>query len=178
MGTLVYTKPMKIMIFGDSSAGKSTFAKKLGERMQLDVLHLDEVMDKIGRQDKAVIGEYIATETSKAKWIMDGNAFTKDKHARIEAADLIIVFDINRFKALTSHVGRYVKLKTGLQKKATGGHSTQLNLPYFIPYILWQFPGRKKAAIAHVQKAGKQVRFIKNFKQADKLIDELARHDT
>lgn len=168
---------MKIMIFGDSGAGKSTFAIKLGERMQLDVLHLDEAMERIGRKDKAAIGEYIAAETSKAKWIMDGNAFTKDKHTRIAAADLIIVFDINRFKALISHIRRYIKLKTGLQKMATGGHSTKLDLPYYIPYILWQFPGRKQAAIARVQKAGKPIRFVKNFKQADKLIDDLAAHD-
>ena len=169
---------MKIMIFGDSGAGKSTFAKKMGERMQLDVLHLDEVMDKIGRKDKAAIGEYIAAEVSKAEWVIDGNAFTKDKHTRIAAADLIIVFDINRFKALGSHVRRYIKLKTGLQKMVAGGHSTKLNLRYYVPYILWKFPVRKQAAIARVQKAGKPMRFVKNFKQADKLIDELAGRDT
>jgi adenylate kinase family enzyme len=166
---------MKIMIFGDSGAGKSTFAKKLGERIQHDVLHLDEVMEKIGRKDKAASGEYIAAETSKAKWIMDGNAFTKDKHARIAATDLIIVFDINRFKALASHIARYIKLKTGVQKIAAGGHSTKLNLLYYVPYILWQFPGRKQAAIARAQKANKQLVFVKNHKQADKLLEVLGR---
>lgn len=165
---------MKIMIFGDSGAGKSTFAKRLGERTKHDVLHLDEVMEKMGREDKAAIGKYIEAEATKASWIIDGNAFTKDKHARIAAADLVIVFDINRFKALASHIARYVKLKTGMQKVAAGGHSTKLMLPYYVPYILWQFPGRKQQAIDRVKKAGKPVRFVKSHKEADKLLDELA----
>lgn len=165
---------MKIMIFGDSGAGKSTFAKKLGEQLGHEVLHLDEIMEKMGREDKAAIGNFIAAETAKATWIMDGNAFTKDKYARIAAADLVIVFDINRFKALASHIMRYIKLKTGLQKTATGGHSTKLNLPYYVPYILWQFPGRKKEAIDRVKKAGKPMAFVKNHKQADAIIRELA----
>lgn len=165
---------MKIMIFGDSGAGKSTFAQKLGKHISVDVIHLDEVMEKLGRQDKAAIGAYIAAETSKAKWIMDGNAFTKDKHARIAAADLIIVFDINRFKALASHIVRYIKLKTGIQKAAAGGHSTKLNLPYYVPYILWQFPGRKQEAIERATKSGKPMMFVKSHRQADVLLKELA----
>ena len=162
------------MIFGDAGAGKSTFAKKLGESTGIDVLHLDEVMDKMGRKDRAAIGEFIAKETTKAKWIMDGNAFTKDKHARIAAADIIIVFDINRFKALASHIARYLKLKTGLQKTRAGGEYTKLNLPYYVPYILWHFPARKMAAIERAKAAGKPVTFVKSYRQADTLAHELA----
>jgi len=164
---------MKIMIFGDSGAGKSTFAKKLGAATGIDVLHLDEVMERMGREDKLAIGEFIAKETAKAKWIMDGNAFTKDRHARIAAADLIVVFDINRFNALARHIVRYLKLRTGLQRVATGGHSSKLNLPYYVPYILWQFPGRKKAAIERAKAAGKIIEYVKSRKQAERLVGKL-----
>ena len=164
---------MRIMIFGDSGSGKSTFAKKLGNATGIDVLHLDEVMERMGRQDKAAIGEFIAKETAKAKWIMDGNAFTKDKHARIAAADLIVIFDTNRFKALANHIMRYIKLKTGVQKDRTGGHSDKLMLPYYVPYILWEFPGRKKAAIERVKHAGKPVEYVKSWKQAEQLVAKL-----
>ena len=163
------------MIFGDSGAGKSTFAKKLGTATGLDVLHLDEVMEKMGREDKAAIGAFIAREAAKAKWIMDGNAFTKDKHARIAAADLIVVFDINRFHALARHIVRYIKLRTGKQT-VTGGHSDKLMLSYYVPYILWQFPGRKKAAIERAKASGKPMEFVRSWKQANKLVDALASH--
>ncbi len=163
-------RSMKIMIFGDSGAGKSTFAKKLGEKLALPVLHLDEVMETMGREDKKAIGAFIEKETQKAKWIMDGNAFTKDTHARIKAADVIIVFDINRFKALWSHIRRYASKK--LAKRASiGGESQKLNLPYYIPYILWQFPGRKNAAIHRAAEHNKKVIFVKNRKQANKLVE-------
>jgi len=164
---------MRIMIFGDSGAGKSTFAKKLGSAIGINVLHLDEVMEKMGREDRAAIGEYIAKETAKAKWIMDGNAFTKDKHARIAAADLIVVFDINRFHALARHISRYVKLRTGKQT-VTGGHSDKLMLSYYVPYILWQFPGRKKAAIDRVKASGKPVEYVRSWKQADALVNKMS----
>jgi adenylate kinase family enzyme len=167
---------VKIMIFGDSGAGKSTFAKKLGTTTGLDVLHLDEVMEKMGREDRAAIGEFIAKETAKAKWIMDGNAFTKDKHARIAAADLIIVFDINRFHALARHIARYIKLRTGKQT-VTGGHSAKLMLSYYIPYILWQFPGRKKAAIDRAKASGTPMEFVRSWRQADELVGKIGAHN-
>lgn len=163
---------MRVMIFGDSGSGKSTFAKKLGTATGLDVLHLDEVMEKMGREDRAAIGEFIAKETAKATWIMDGNAFTKDKHVRIAAADLIIVFDINRFHALTRHILRYIKLRTGRQM-VTGGHSDKLMLGYYVPYILWQFPGRKKAAIDRAKASGTPMEFVRSWKQADELVNKL-----
>lgn len=104
---------------------------------------------------------------------MDGNAFTKDKHARIAAADLIVIFDINRFNALARHIVRYIKLRTGLQKVATGGHSSKLNLPYYVPYILWQFPGRKKAAVERAKAAGKSIEYVKSRRQANLLVRKL-----
>jgi adenylate kinase family enzyme len=162
---------MKIMIFGDSGAGKSTFAKKLGGKLSLPVLHLDEVMDKLGRKDKQAIGEYIQKETQKAKWIIDGNAFTKDTHARIKAADLVIVFDINRFKAFYSHIKRYAAIKLSRQSRV-GSQDTTLNLSYFIPYIFWQFPGRKKAAIERAAEHNKKIVFVKSHRQADALLKD------
>jgi adenylate kinase family enzyme len=161
---------MKIMIFGDSGAGKSTFAKKLGKKSGLPVLHLDEVMETLGREDKKAIGAFIEKETQKAKWIIDGNAFTKDTHARIKAADLIIVFDINRFKALWSHARRYMQKRLGKHGPSIAGESAQLNLPYYVPYILWQFPGRKQAAIQRVIDHNKKLIFVKSHKQADALL--------
>ena len=56
---------MKILVIGDSAGGKSTFAKKLGKKLSLPVIHPDEVMDLIGREDKESIQQFIKNEIKK-----------------------------------------------------------------------------------------------------------------
>src|SRR3990172_3648958 len=43
---------MKIMIFGDTASGKSIFADRLGKKLSPPVIHLDELMDQIGREKR------------------------------------------------------------------------------------------------------------------------------
>lgn len=150
------------MVIGDSASGKSTFARSLGLKLSLPVIHLDEIMDSFGREDKNSITTYVQGEVVKDNWIIDGNAFTKDKEERILAADLIIAFDFNPFISLFNHIKRYVKLKIGVQKVRIGSSNTSLNLKYFIPYIFVKFPKRKQSSISFAESLGKEVLIFKN----------------
>lgn len=161
---------MKIMIFGDVASGKSTISDKLGEKLGLPVLHLDEVMAKLGREQKAHIREYIQNEADNPSWIIEGNAFTKDPSYRIEQADVVIVFAMNRMLTFLRHLRRSIRVRMGLEAKV-GGVTGDLKLGYYVPYIFWKFPARRRQAHQKALALGKRVLVVRNFKQATALLE-------
>jgi adenylate kinase family enzyme len=162
---------MKIMIFGDSASGKSTFASKLGKKLDLPVLHLDEMMESLGRENKEHIKDFIVKEANKQSWIIEGNAFTKDKDFRIQKADIIFVFDKLPIVTLINHIIRWSKIRFGTHNRV-GSKLTSLSLGFFIPYTLFQFPKRKNIAIETAVKYNKKIYFVKSYKQAEKYLVE------
>jgi len=161
---------MRIMMFGDAASGKSTISNKLGESLGLPVLHLDEAMAKLGREQKADIREYIHNEANKADWIIEGNAFTKDPTYRIEQADIVVVFAMNRMMTFLRHVRRSARVRLGKESKA-GGNTGDLNLGYYVPYIFWKFPGRRQQAHQKALELNKRVFVVHSFKQGLDLIE-------
>lgn len=159
------------MIFGDAASGKSSFAEKLAEIEDLPVVHLDKVMDSIGRTARRDIGEYIKDIASQSDWIIEGNAFTKDADYRIKQADIIYVFDFNRFATLANHTRRYMKLRARREIRK-GSESSDLNLRYFIPYIIFKFPPRKKRALQLARSQGSDVVVFRRYREIDKYLEK------
>lgn len=160
------------MVFGDTATGKSTFSRKLGQKLSLPVFHLDELMDRTGREDWALIGNLIRKEADKEDWIIEGNAFNKDKEYRIREADLIIVFSANRFISLFRLCSRYMKIVLGIEKRV-GSSDKKLNLKYYAPYVLWKFPKRKKRAIDLARSFKKEVILFKSRKEAESYLAKI-----
>ena len=161
---------MKIMIFGDVASGKSTISDKLGAKFGLPVVHLDEVMLKMGREQKNHIRGYIHDEADKVNWIIEGNAFTKDLSYRIERADLIIVFAANRFVTLFRHLRRVVRVRSGIEVKV-GGVTGDFKLDYYVPYTLWRFPKRRQSALDRAKALNRSVVVVRNFKEGLDLLE-------
>ena len=65
----------RIIIIGCGGAGKSTLARKLGEVLDLPVVHLDKLFWKPGwvETSREEFDALLAMELAKDKWIMDGN---------------------------------------------------------------------------------------------------------
>lgn len=166
---------MRIMIIGDIASGKSTFAKKLGARLTLPVLHLDEVMETMGRTNRDAIGTFIRKEADKNDWIIDGNAFTKDKTYRIERADTMIVFSARPMVTFFRHCFRWWKMKTNKELRI-GAQDSRLNLRYYIPYIFRLFPKRKQEAIDYALSLKKKVIIINNLKDTEQYSELLAQN--
>ena len=160
------------MIFGDTASGKSSFAERLADIESISAMHLDKIMDDIGRYDKHSIREFIKGEASKSRWIIEGNAFTKDPEYRIQQADIIYVFDFSRLSTLVNHVNRYVRIRSRKEIRK-GSESSHLNLKYFIPYILFKFPPRKKRALHLAQFHEKNVIIFKKYSDIDKYINKI-----
>lgn len=157
------------MIFGDSASGKSTFAHELGNKLNVPVLHLDRMMDNIGRENGEQIKNVIEEYCNKDEWIIEGNAFTKDPDSRIEKADTVYVFKTLPIITLFRHIKRFFKIRLG-QERRRGSSDTRLNLIYFIPYIFIKFPKRRDRAISLAKKKVKNIVTIKSYQDAQRIL--------
>ncbi|WP_251127837.1 MULTISPECIES: AAA family ATPase [unclassified Exiguobacterium] len=102
----------RIMIIGSGGAGKFTLARQLGERLQLDVYHLDALMWKPGwvmatREERISIQQQLV---KKGEWIIDGN-FGNTLDLRLQAADTVILIDLPRIVCIYRVLKRVIRYR-------------------------------------------------------------------
>lgn len=135
---------MKISILGYSGSGKSTFAIKLGERYQCEVLHLDTVhclpgwKERETEEEIGIIGKYL---DEKDAWIIDGNYRSKLLERRLEESDYIYIFQFNRFRCLFRVIKRLLKYRGKSRESITAGCEEKIDLE-FVYWVLHE--GRDK----------------------------------
>ena len=101
----------RILIIGCGGAGKSTLARKLGEKTGLPVVHLDQIWWSPGNWqhlEREDFDEQLLLELEKPQWIMDGN-FNRTIPVRMERCDTVIYLDFSRFACLRNWSGRVIK---------------------------------------------------------------------
>lgn len=88
----------KISIIGSCGAGKSTFAKKLSEKLNLPLISLDTCYWKPGwvRTPRDEWRPKVKELVNRDEWVMEGN-YQNTFDIKFPASDVIIVLDINRF---------------------------------------------------------------------------------
>lgn len=99
----------RVVILGRGGAGKSTFAKKLGEVTGLPVIELDKHFWQAGLipTSRARWTEIQETLASKDAWIMDGDLGRYDDlSVRLKAADTVLVLDFGLLLCLARALRR------------------------------------------------------------------------
>ena len=100
----------RIMIIGCGGAGKSTLARQLGEKLNLPVVHLDQIWWAPGNWqhlEREEFDKMLKAEVEKPQWILDGN-FNRTIEVRLEECDTVIYLDFSRFVCLTSWLKRVI----------------------------------------------------------------------
>ena len=101
----------RILIIGSGGSGKSTLARQLGERLGIEVIHLDSIYWRPGwvETPKPEWKEKVKDLLARESWIMDGN-YSGTLELRIQSCDTIIFLDLNPllcqwriFKRLIQH---------------------------------------------------------------------------
>lgn len=113
----------RILVVGTNGAGKSTFARKLGEVLKIEVVHLDKLFHQDGWQGMSkdkwlkIVTEIIA----KDWWIIDGT-YPSTLAIRAKRADTVICFDYPKHIAIYRIVKRYLdyRNKSGKHDRPEG----------------------------------------------------------
>ena len=108
----------RILVIGCPGSGKSTFSKKLGAVLGLNVVHLDKYFWKAGwvMTSKDEWSKIVLELISKDSWIIDGNYSSMLKQ-RTDRSDLIIFFDLATYLCLFRIFKRIIKSKLHIEKR-------------------------------------------------------------
>jgi adenylate kinase family enzyme len=129
----------RIVILGCGGAGKSILARRLGEILDLEVIHLDTVFWRPGWKPMPndEFDEAQGRLLQGDSWIIDGN-FSRTLAMRLAAADTAIFLDFPRGLCLRRAVKRWIQHHGKSRPDMADGCSEKLDLE-FLRWI-WRFP--------------------------------------
>ena len=164
----------RVLIIGCGGAGKSTLAVRMGPRLGLPVIHLDEHNWKPGwvatpsQEWKVRVEELLAGES----WIMDGN-YGGTVERRMEASDAIVLLDRSRWVCLWRIVKR--RLSRGAPRPGLAdGCPEKLDWP-LIAWV-WSFPRRHRPRILELisrQRVSKRVWVLSTESEVEDFLEGL-----
>lgn len=139
-------KMKKIVLIGSGGSGKSTLARQLGEKLKINVLHLDSLFWKPGWVETPR-EEWIDTQQYLVKretWIMDGN-YGGTIDIRLNAADTIIFLDIPRIICVYRAFKRMLQYRNKTRPDMGEGCAERFNYEFF--KWIWEYPKTKRPKI-------------------------------
>ena len=91
----------RILIIGCSGSGKSRLARKLGQKLDLPVIHLDQLWWTENWQNVTVeeFDSRLAMALNMDRWIIDGN-YSRTMGVRLSQCDTVIYLDFSRWACL------------------------------------------------------------------------------
>ena len=165
----------RVLIIGCGGAGKSTLARKLGEKTGLPVVHLDQIWWSPGNWqhlERPEFDKLLLEEMEKPWWILDGN-FNRTLELRLEKCDTVIYLDYPRIVCLKNWIGRVIKNWGHARADMAEGCNEWLD-PDMVKWI-WNFnkKNRKRYYELLDQAEGKQTIILKSRREAKKFLNKL-----
>ena len=136
----------RVLIIGSGGAGKSTLARRLGEAIGIEVVHLDRLHWKPNwtSPPKDEWRKTVSEALEKESWIMDGN-FGGTMEMRLKACDTVIYMDFPRTICLYRAVKRALTYYNKTRPDMGEGCNEKLDLE-FLSWV-WNFPKITKPVI-------------------------------
>ncbi|MEK4068074.1 topology modulation protein [Peribacillus sp. FSL R5-0717] len=147
----------RILVIGVSAGvGKSTFARRLGDHLNIEVYHLDTFYWKPGWVE-APLEAFISAQkevVSHDKWIMEGN-YSHSFNLRSELADTIIYLELPLGVCLYRVIKRWLSNLGKTRPDMAKGCNEKLDWEFIKFIISTYFPRKKemKIKLADLQKS-------------------------
>ena len=136
----------RVLVIGPGGSGKSTFARRLGQILGIEVKHLDSFYWSAGWTKPSeeawlkTVNELISGDT----WILDGN-FGGTLRLRVERADTIILLDMPRLLCLWRITKRRLLYRNRLRPDMAEGCAEKLDSE-FISWV-WNYSHRSRPKV-------------------------------
>ena len=136
----------KIAIIGSGGAGKSTFARQISNKLNIEVYHLDAILWKPNwvATSKHEQQEIQRNLVAKESWIIDGN-YGGTLDIRVNAADTVIFLDIHRVICVYRAIKRVLRYRNKTRPDMREGCEEKFDLD-FLKWI-WDYPKEKRPSI-------------------------------
>lgn len=136
----------KILILGSGGAGKSSFARRLGLRLGIPVVHLDALYWQPGWVERSVPEWEDIQRDAAARdaWIMDGN-YSGTLNTRLAVCDTVIFLDLPRTLCLWRVIKRSFKYRGRTRPDMAAGCEERID-PEFLKWV-WRYPQRSRPRV-------------------------------
>lgn len=165
----------KIMVIGVSAgAGKSTFARRLGELTGIEVTYLDRLYWKPDWVEASheEFSEAQQLVVQNDRWIIEGN-YTGTINIREPHVDTIIYLELPLRVCLYRVLKRRVQYHGKVRLDIGEGCKEKMDKA-FLKFIVTTYGSRKKKMIERMQRytqEGKTVHYLKNRKQIEGFLE-------
>jgi adenylate kinase family enzyme len=169
----------RVLVIGSGGAGKSTFARGLGARLGLPVIHLDRVYWRAGWVEtpkdewRRKVEELCAGDS----WVMDGN-YSGTLDFRLDACDTVIFIDLPRAVCTWRIVKRSLMYRGTSRPDMGEGCREQLNKDFLVFLLwVWNYPRRSRPKVLRLleEKAGgKQVYTLRSSAEVERFLAEVS----
>ncbi len=157
----------RILLIGCGGAGKSTLARRLGEKCGLPVVHLDKLYwtGEWEHLDKDDFDRVLEAELEKPEWILDGN-FTRTLPRRLKACDLVVYLDYPTRVCLWGAIRRVLR-NYGKTRPDMGGNCPERFDPEFLRWILTFRREKRPGLLEAIRASGKPCRVLTSRREAE-----------
>ena len=166
----------KVVIIGCGGAGKSTLARKLGEKTGLPVVHLDSIFWLPGwvEMEKDAFDQRLREEMAKPQWIIDGN-YNRTMAERLAHCDTIIYLDFSRPACLRGVIWRFLT-NIGKTRPDMGPGCKEKIDGEFIRWV-WNFNKTKREPYYRMlnEAEGKETIVLKNRRMVKQFLRSVER---
>ena len=164
----------RIIIIGCGGSGKSTLARKLGELLQLPVIHLDKLWWRPGWEhiSQEEFDQCLQKEMDKPQWIMDGN-FDRTLSQRLQRCDTVIWLRFPRLACMCGVLKRIFTTYGTVRPDMGEGCPERLDWE-FLKWV-WNFNREHDAKYCRLlseMDSGK-VYILKNRREVNRFLQEL-----
>jgi adenylate kinase family enzyme len=145
----------RVLVIGPGGAGKSLFATRLGQLLNIEVLHLDKFYWRPGwiETPKAEWSRTVDDLLRRDSWIMDGN-YSATLDVRLEACDTVIFLDLSRTVCLWRVLKRRIMYREGRRPDMAEGCPEKFNLE-FISWS-WNYSSRSRPKVVRMLETNAQ----------------------
>jgi adenylate kinase family enzyme len=151
---------------GSPGSGKSTLAKKIGQVLDIEVIHLDKLFWQSGwiSVSQEDFKEAQQRHLIKDQWIIDGT-YSSVWQPRLEKADTIIFLDFPKWICLYRVFQRYWKNRNQTRSDMGNGCPEKIDMEFF--QFIWNYPKGKRLKILQAlqENEEKQIVILQNSKQ-------------
>lgn len=165
----------RVLVIGAGGAGKSTFSRRLGERLGLEVIHLDVEHWRPGwvEPPKDEWARKVDELCSRETWVIDGN-FSGTLERRLAACDTVVFLDMPRVVCVWRALKRVAKYRDGTRPDMADGCREQFDLKFLL--WIWNFRTRsrpKVLALLEKYADGKKVVRLRSSAEAEEFLNSL-----
>ena len=121
----------RILIIGSNGAGKSTFSYKLSSKLNLPLIHIDQIYweDNWKRKNREEFEKEVLIEAMKEKWIIEGNNI-KSLATRLQYADVVFWFEFPSLLCIGNVIKREIKYFKQVRPDMPKGCVSKLNFKF------------------------------------------------